>query len=111
MCSRVFARIVPSEVSDLYVYVPSLYPQLTLHLQCVTYPKTYIKVSGEGMTVTSSCARSEPEMAAFGDPPGVPGSSFFYPIACPDVQRANSANLDCELGAEACGRCRRSLAG
>jgi len=31
-------------------------------------------------------------MAAFGGPPGVRGTSFFDPVACPGVQRAISAH-------------------
>ena len=41
---------------------------------------------------------------------GVPGASFFDPIACAGVQWAIPADPDCELGAETCGRRRHARA-
>ena len=49
MWSGVLARFVPFEYQTC-MDVPLLYPQLTLHLQHVTYTKIYVTTRGEDMT-------------------------------------------------------------
>ena len=44
-------------------------------------------------------------------PQRVQGSPYFDSIACPGLQRAISANPDCDFGVEACGRYSHSLGG